>query len=136
VNRWQAVVLGFIVIMIVSGVAIWAIYDSFSAVRHETNRWAVIEDVNRDRIAVEPIVDHVWSELVELNQNGTRMWIGGVVERYNNKWGFRFKPESVTIAQFTAEALQSTINGISADIDYWLSLGWAYVGAKVVEVHS
>jgi len=137
-KRYVAVaVLAILMVTVILGVAVWANYvDSLNAVKHETNRWAVIEDRNGDRMAVEPTSDQVWSELVKLNQNGTRMWVGGIVERYDNKWGFRFKPDTVTVAQVTAEGLQATIREINANIDYWLNLGWAYISAKVVEIHS
>jgi len=79
------------VIVSVLGVTVWANHaDYLNAVKHETNRWAVIEDVNGDKMAVEPVSNHVWSELVQLHRNGTRMFVGGIVERYENKWGFRF----------------------------------------------
>ena len=123
-------------VVVVLGVAVWATYvDLLNQVKHETNRWAVLEDGNGDRVAVEPISDHFWLELVQLSQNGTSMWVGGIVERYDNKWGFRFKPDSVTAAEVTAEGLQTTIKDISTNTDYWLNLGWAYVWAKVVETH-
>ena len=65
-------------VVVVLGVAVWATYvDLLNQVKHETNRWAVIEDGNGGRIAVEPISDRIWLELVQLNQNGTRMWVGG-----------------------------------------------------------
>jgi len=136
-KRWHmAVAVIIVVVVVILSVAVWANYvDSLNAVKHETNRWAVIEDSNGDRMAVEPIDDHVWLELVQLNQNGTRMFVGGIVERYDNKWGFRFKPDSVRVAEVTAEGLQATIRLISADIDYWLNLGWAYISAKVIEIH-
>ncbi len=126
-----------LVVVVVFGVptAAWYI-DTLNALKHETNRWAVIEDIHGDRMAVEPTDSKVWSELVELNNNGSRMWVGGIVERYGSKWGFRFKPDTVTVAQFTAEALQATIRMISEDLDYWLNLKWAYVGAKVVEIYA
>ena len=136
-KRYVAVAVFVTMVFVILGVAVWANYvDSLNAVKHDTNRWAVIEDSNGDRMAVEPIDDHIWSELVQLNQNGTKMFVGGIVERYNNKWGFRFKPDSVRVAEFTAEGLQATIRYISENIDYWLNLGWAYVSAKVIEVHS
>jgi len=135
-KKWgiaAAIVIGAIVFL---SLAVWANYrDLSNAVKHETNRWAVLEDVNGDRMAVEPVDDHIWSEIVQLNQNGSRMFVGGIVERYDNKWGFRFKPDSVRLAQVTAEGLQATIRYISENIDYWLN-GWAYVSAKVVEIHS
>jgi hypothetical protein len=136
-KRWYvaaAVLVGVIIVAIVA--SLWASYlDLLSAVRHETNRWAVIEDVNQDRMAVEPTSDHIWSELMSLNQNGTRMWVGGIVEKYPNKWGFRFKPDTVTAAQVTAEGLQATIRYLSETLDDWLD-GRAYVSSKVVETHS
>lgn len=106
------------------------------ALKHNTDRWAVIEDVNGDRMAVEPTSDSVWSELVGMRQDGTSMWVGGIVERYGNSWGFRFKPDTVTVAEVTAEGLQATIEFISSDIGYWENLGWAYVSSRIVEVPS
>jgi len=110
--------------------------DYLSEILHETDKWAVIEDLNGHHIAVEPTSDDVWNELVRLNENGSSMWIGGVVEEYGNKWGFRFKPETVAVAEVTAEGLQATIQYISENLDYWLDLGWAYVDAKVTEIHQ
>jgi len=103
--------------------------------KHETDRWAVIKDVNGGRIAVETVSDEVWSQLVQLKENGSERFIGGIVVEYDNKWGFRFDPNTVTVAEFTAEGLQATIRYISENLDYWLG-GWAYVHAKVTEIHS
>jgi len=110
--------------------------DHLREIVHETERWAVIEDLNGHHIAVEPTSDDVWNQLVRLDENGTSMWIGGVVEEYGNKWGFRFKPETVAVAEVTAEGLQATIQYISENLDYWLDLGLAYVDAKVTEIHD
>ncbi len=103
---------------------------------HETSRWAVIEDSHGQHIAVEPTSDEVWNQLVGLYHNKTEKWIGGIVEKFDNKWGFRFKPENITIADITAEGLQTWIQDISENLDYWLGLGWAYVHAKVTEIHE
>jgi len=84
-----------------------------ASLKHETDRWAVIKDVNGDRIAVETVSDEVWSELVQLNQNGSERFVGGIVVEYDNRWGFRFDPNNVTVAEFTAEGLQATIRYIS-----------------------
>ena len=69
-----------------------------SATQHDTHRWAVIQDVDGSMLAVETTDDAVWNQFVQLHQNGTEMWIGGVVERYDNKWGFRFNPDTIIIA--------------------------------------
>ncbi|MDH5439436.1 MAG: hypothetical protein OEZ48_00695 [Candidatus Bathyarchaeota archaeon] len=110
--------------------------DYLSEIVHETERWAVIEDLNGHHVAVEPTSDDVWNQLVRLNENGTSMWIGGVVEEYGSKWGFRFKPETVAVAEVTAEGLQATIQYIGENLNYWLDLEWAYVDAKVTEIHQ
>jgi len=125
------------IIGVIAGVTFyWIQVGSLNPIEHETSRWAVIEDSNRDRIAIEPTSDQVWSALVLLQQKGTRSLIGGIVERHGNRWGFRFKPDTVRIVEFTAEGLQATLKLISSDIDYWVNLGYAYVSAKVVDVHS
>jgi hypothetical protein len=136
-KKWYFAVAAILIgLILVFGVAVWLRYvDTLNALKHETKRWAVIEDRNGYRIAVEPVSDHVWATLAELSQNGTKKWVGGIVERYDNKWGFRFKPDTVTVAEATAEGLQGTIEYISTHMDYWLN-SWAYVSAKVVEVHS
>jgi hypothetical protein len=104
---------------------------------------AIIEDTNGDRIGVEPTSSDVWDELVELYHSKEVMLIGGPVEVFifirpdpNYPWGFRFKPENVTLAENTAEGLQTTIRGISEDVYYWIRLGQAYVFAKVVEIQE
>lgn len=104
---------------------------------------AIIEDIKGDRIAVEPTDGGVWDQLVALYHSEEEMWIGGVVEVFvfirpdpNYPWGFRFIPENITVAEVTAEGLQTTIRGISEDVDYWIRIGQAYVFAKVVEIHA
>lgn len=133
---YVAIALLIIVAVAALGVTIWTSYlEELSALKHDTNRWAVIQDTNRDRMSVEPVGDDIWSQLVQLSQNGSRRLVGGVVEKYDNKWGLRFKPATVTVAEVTAEGLQATIKYISENLDYWLN-GWAYISANVLEVHS
>jgi len=98
-------------------------------------RWAIIEDINKDRIKIETTNDTVWAALVQLYQNGSERWIGGIVERYINEWGFRFNPDTILVAEVTIEAIQTTIRDISQRLDYWLG-NMAVVGAKVIEIHE
>jgi len=125
----------FAVAIVIGTLGLVNYLETPNVVKHETNRWAVIEDFTGDRIAVEPLSDEVWSQLVQMQHNGSRLWIGSIVEKYDNKWRFRFKPQNMTIAEVTAEGLQATIRHISENLDYWLG-GWAYVSAKVVEIYS
>lgn len=131
-----AIVFLILVPVVALGLIAWTRYlEELSALKHDTDRWAAIQDVRGDRIAVETTSDEVWSQLVQMSQNGNRRFIGGIVESYDNKWGFRFTPATLTVADFTAEGLQATISYISENLDYWLD-GWAYVQATVSEVHS
>ena len=109
--------------------------DYFSIVAHDTDRWAVIMDSHGDIIAVETTEDEVWGTLVNIYQNRSEMWIGGIVEEYTNRWGFRFKPETIIIAEQTAEGAQTWIKGISEDLGYWINT-YTYILGKVVEVHG
>jgi len=134
----RLIVVGIVLIVVIAtlGVVILINYmGEPSSLKHETDRWAVIKDVNGDKIAVETASDEVWSQLVQLNQNGSERFVGGIVVEYDNKWSFRFDPNTVTVAEVTAEGLQATITYISENLDYWLG-GWAYVHGKVTEIHS
>ena len=111
-----------LVALLIASYLVWNYLNYVEYLRetvHETGRWAVIEDIDGHHLAVEPAGEEVWSQVVGLYQNGTRMWIGGIVEEYHNRWGFRLKPETITVAQFTAEGLQATIQYISENLDYW-----------------
>ena len=112
--------------------------DYASKTKHETNVWAVIEDSKGDVMAVETVNPNVWSTLFNLLNNQTEMWIGGIVEEYDSHWGFRFKPDTIVVAQITIEGAQSNIQGISGDLNYWKNI-WkkeAYVLSTVIEIHE
>ena len=137
--RKSILLVGIIVIVVLlSSFGYMNHLDYQSKTVHETKRWAVVKDSKGDIISLETMNDQVWHQLVDLHQNQTKMWIGGVVERYNNAWGFRFKPGTIIIAQITIEAAQSNIKGISQDLDYWINT-WSretYVLARVAEIHQ
>lgn len=139
-KKSYVIVVVLVLVIVIAGVLVWNYLnylDYLKEIVHETDRWAVIQDEKGDRIAVEPTSDTVWEQLVQLHENKSEMWIGSFIETYDNKWGFRFKPENITIAEFTAEGSQSTIKGISEDLDYWLSVWKLNVNvlAKVTEIH-
>ncbi len=116
----------------------WNNSEYFSKTKHETESWAVIVDSKEDIIAIETTDPNVWISLSNLNQNQTEMWIGGIVEEYDNYWGFRFKPDTIIIAEITIEGAQSNIQAISQDLNYWINV-WAkqaYVFARVEEINE
>ena len=102
---------------------------------HDTYKWAVIEDSQGKHIAVETTIDATWNELRNLNLNKTRVFIGGKIEEYNNKWGFRFKPDSILIARYESKNGHGNIEQISSNIDYWKNVGIVYVYVKITEIH-
>lgn len=98
-------------------------------------RWAIIQDVNSSQLMVETASDTVWATLVQLYQNRSQRWIGGIVETYVNEWGFRFNPDTILVAQITIEVWQTTIRGISQNLNYWLG-NMAVVDARVIQIHE
>ena len=138
----KSVLVGVIVVVIViTSYSIWTYVNNLDYLRktvHETDRWAVITDSYGDIIAVETTNDEIWDTLNDLHQNQTEMWIGGIVEEYTNTWGFRFQPDTIIIAKFTVEGGQTTIEGISDDLDYWMDTWgtWTYVLARTTEIHE
>lgn len=134
--KTKPVLVALLVVVSSALVLTWTHLEYSSATRHDSDRWAVLQDVEGTLLAVEPTSDGVWHHLVALHANGSRMWVGGVVQRYENKWGFRFAPETIIVAQATIEGAQATIRYISENLEYWLTFGIAYVGAVVLEVHE
>ncbi|UCD96430.1 MAG: hypothetical protein JSV35_08080 [Candidatus Bathyarchaeota archaeon] len=136
---WIVGVIGLIVVAV--GYSLWtrtADSEYLSKTKHDSDRWAVIRDSNGDIIAVESTDDETWNTLQDLRQNQTEMWIGGIIESYDNKWNFRFRPDTIIVARFTVEGGQSNIQGISTDLDYWINI-WTketYVLATVIEIHD
>jgi len=86
----------------------------------EIRGYFVIQDDWNDTLAVETKNITVLSELVQMYRSGERKWVCGTVELYRNRWGFRLKPETIFTGEVTAEALQTTIRGVSDNMDYWL----------------
>ncbi|MDG6223578.1 MAG: hypothetical protein IAX21_10155 [Candidatus Bathyarchaeota archaeon] len=133
-----AIAMFVIAVVIISTVLVYWNLNQPNKTKHETDRWALITDSKGDIIAVETNSLQVWSELKNLQQNQTEMWIGGIIEEYNNYWGFRFDPDTIVIAEITIEGAQANIQAISDDLDYWINT-WqneVYVFAKVTEIHE
>lgn len=130
-----------VLIIMIVGFSLWVflgIAEYSDKIKHETDTWAVIDDSKGDVIAVETAELSVWDNLVDLRDNQTEMWIGGIVEEYDNYWGFRFRPDTIVIAEITIEGAQSNIQGISEDLNYWINI-WAketYVLSEVIEIHQ
>jgi hypothetical protein len=118
--------------------AYWGNMDYAGKIKHETDVWAVVEDSKGDVMALETLNQRVWDTLVSLHNNQTEMWIGGVVEKYDNYWGFCFRPDTTAVAEIAIEGAQSTIQGISSHLNYWINV-WSkqtYVLTRVIEINE
>lgn len=130
-----------VVAIVASAILAWGYINYLDYSRktlHDTKRWAVILDSHGDIIAVETTSNEVWSALANLHKNQSGMWIGGLIEEYGNSWGFRFNPDTINVAEITAEGAQTWIADISENTSYW-SHTWSketYVFARVTEVHT
>jgi hypothetical protein len=141
VLRKNIIILSVFIVAIIF-VSIFLVFvnnaDYLSKTKHDSQRWAVVTDSKGDIIAVETTDPEVWAVFKALWLNQTERWIGGFVEEYDNYWGFRFRPDSIVVAEITIEGAQSNIGGISGDLDYWINV-WskqAYVLATVSELHE
>lgn len=127
--------------IVIISFTLWVYWENVSysnKTKHETSFWAVIKDSKGDIMAVETANPVVWNTLVNLQNNQTEMWIGGIVEKYDNHWGFRFRPETIVVAEITIEGAQSNIKGISDDLNYWINV-WskeAYVLSIIIEINE
>ena len=134
-----AIAIFVLAVVIISGVLIyWNDLDQQLKTKHETNRWAVITDSKGDFIAVETTSLEVWNDLKNLKEKQTELWIGGIIEEYDNYWEFRFNPDTIITAEITIEGAQATIQSISEGLDYWMNT-WqnqVYVFAEVTEIHE
>lgn len=94
-----------------------------------------MEDFVGDRMVIQ--VDESRLEtrgaLVELHRTGESRWIGGEIESCQNEFGFRFKPDTVEVAEITAEGSQAvTYRAIQEDFEYWRAYGVVFIEGSVV----
>lgn len=102
-------------------------------------RCVLIVDGHGDALEVEATNDETWAHLIQLFQQfqsgQAQMYlIGGVVEAYDNEWGFRFDPNTIATPEYVAEILMANIAQISENLGYWLG-GYAFASAYVVEAY-
>lgn len=95
----------------------------------------LVEDLEGDTmvIAVDPAQGEALDALAEMALTGEARWVGGEVEAFENAFGFRFHPDTVVVAEFTAEGLQAgSYRAIQEDFAYWQGLGVVYIWGTVV----
>lgn len=95
----------------------------------------LVEDPDGDRmgIQVDPSRKEAIDALREMHGTGEAKWVGGEIESFENEFGFRFKSDSIVVADLTAEGAQAVFyRTIQGDFAYWQAFGVVYVEGKVV----
>jgi hypothetical protein len=70
--------------------------------------------------------DSIGTVMAELVGTGQSRWIGGqVVPDQSYPYGFYFDPNTVLVAEMTAEGMQATIQQIAQDPEYFARHGWS-----------
>ncbi|TRZ53779.1 MAG: hypothetical protein D4S01_00660 [Dehalococcoidia bacterium] len=135
-NKTIITLLVITILTIITGALFWMYHEEVNTLKHETQRWAVIEDLNGDRIAIETESNELWDELTAFQNNKIERFFGSNIEEYNNKWGFRYNPENLEIREFAVEEKQTTIERVNKNITYWMSLDRVYIRATITQIHG
>ena len=116
---------------------LWVV-PSFEGQPTRTVNLCTIQDVNGDSLEIQVSNETVWQQILEMHRAGQRKWVGGKLINATNVWGFTFDPDTIIVAEFTAEGLQTTLEQIRADPDYWFNIpgGICYIGATVTRVNT
>jgi hypothetical protein len=92
----------------------------------------VIRDSHWTTIRLYVEDEAVWQKLLAMKQQNLHKWVGSKLLRDSQSaLGFKFDPENVVVADFTAETFQTWLLDISNRLEYWLDVGFAYVWAEV-----
>jgi len=86
-------------------------------------------------IEVTPNKQEVIKILANMADSGDEKLVGGELERVRNRYSYRFKPETIVVADVIADGLQaSKYITIQKDFDYWQSLKTVYIKGNVIKV--
>ena len=102
-----------------------------------TYNTCIIVDVNYDTLELKVAPENqAWQNLVDMYFAGERKWVGGKLVEVDNPWGFTFDPETIIVAEVTAEALQTTLKQIKENKDYWFNIqgGICYVASTIFSI--
>ncbi len=94
----------------------------------------LVDDPNGGRmeILVDPSRQEARDALMEMHATGAALWVGGEIESFDNAFGFRFKPDTIVVADFTVEGAQAVFyRTIQDDFAYWQAFGFVYIEGTV-----
>ncbi len=121
----------FVILILLFGFPTYVLITNNSEdIKHETNRWAIIEDYDGNQLAIDAFNSSIWNELrkdwKELRKDsGTNlsapMFIFGLVVSYDNSWQFRFEPSTVSSTIGYIKEPSYTIIEIANNLEWHLS---------------
>jgi len=123
-------------LLIIIPLVIVAFVCAVASVKPQVKKYCVLEDSSEDYIEIEVSAEEVWEQIVDMYNSGERKWVGGKLASSDNQWGFTFEPETVIVADSTAENLQTTFEQIKADPDYWFDIDICYINATAIGVRE
>ncbi len=103
------------------------ILNSSEDINHETNSWAIVEDFDGNKLAVDLFNRSIREELRNdyRTNPSSRMFIYGFIESYDNTWQFRFRPSTVSSVTGDSRISYNTILEIANNLDRHLSISTA-----------
>lgn len=94
----------------------------------------VIKDINGDTLKVENNNIEAQELAENMSESGEWKWIGGKVVPYDSEWGFRFDPDTITMADNVDEKLETNLQTININPDHWSQFERVFVWAKVTHL--
>lgn len=135
--RKRSIILFLTILIMISGFLLLNYFEEVSTLKHETSMWAIIQDTEGNLISIESNSNNFWEQITQVYNNKTEGFIGSNVELYDNKWGFRFNSENITIEKSVNEELQFTIKEISNNITHFkLNFDKIYTSAKITNIYN
>ena len=106
--------------------------------KEEEKSVVLVSDPRGHMILLEINDASILQELRSMLLENKELWVGGKIERFDNPpWHFQFLPDSIEIAEVTAEGLQAVyLEVIEQDLDYWIDISPAYIQGKVVAIYD
>jgi len=99
----------------------------------------VVEDENGDRmsIRVSSSNQEAFDALTEMAKTGERKWVGGEIQNVTNDYGFKFKSDSIIVAETVPEESRAShYEAVQKAFDHWKELKTVYISGKVVSIQD
>ncbi len=88
----------FVILVLLFGFPTYfLIINNSEDIKHETNRWAIIEDIDGNQLAVDMSNSSIWEQIRKVYETNlsSHIFIYGIVVSYDNSWQFRLEPSTV-----------------------------------------